>query len=378
MAPNHFDPPGWTDFHENQMTSRGTILVTSYNDTFVDLSPIGGSSNTSVTDSLILEIDLKTGETIFVWSALDHVPIQASQIPLVSSSGDGKLGYPWDHFHINSLQDTSEGILVSGRHTWSIYLISRETGEIIWTLDGSGDEGSGDYAPLPVEGQFRWQHHARIYRTTEDSVYLSLFDNHYMKDVNQTQSSRGLLLELPHPPNKDKAPRVVGSLETPEPTYSDSQGSVDTTLSNGNILVAYGPIPVVREFGLVDGGGVELRWEARFGNDNRAMSYRAFKSEWHATPQDWDPSLVVEYPEEEIGKSGNITARAYVSWNGATDVEAWNVYLHKPLTRVLVGRAAKVGFETVFDLDVPAQDSCLQIGAVQDGAEIRNSSIICL
>lgn len=375
MAQNKHHPPGITDFHENQVTSRGTILVSAYNDTVADLTSIGGHKDSAVVDSLVMEIDIKTGEPVFTWSALDHLPITASKLPLQSYMGDGTLKAPWDHFHINSIQDLPEGILVGGRHTWAVYLISRETGEVIWTLDGSGD-GSGDFAPLPDEGQFRWQHHVRIYKKAGHSMYMSIFDNHYMKDANHTHPTRGLLLELPSPPNRSKSPRVIGSLETSEAVYSDSQGSVDTSLSNGNVLVGYGPIPIIREFSPAF-DGMDLRWEARFGNDNRAMSYRVHKCVWHATPRFSGPSLVLE-GRQETAQPGFTAARAYVSWNGATDVDTWKVYVKEPLGKLLVGQAAKRGFETVFDVEVPSYSPCLEVAAVQDGSEIRFSNVVCL
>lgn len=389
-------PPGLTDFHENQATSRATILATAYNDTPADLTSIGGLRDGAIVDSMIVELDIRTGEPVFTWSALDHVPLGASHVPLQTYMGDGNVGTPWDHFHINSIQDLPEGLLVSGRHTWSVYLVSRETGDIIWTLDGSGEQGAGDFAPLPEEGRFRWQHHARIYDKTENSVYLSLFDNHFIKEGNRTRSTRGLLLELPMPPTRDIAPRVVASLETPESLYSDSQGSVDTSLANGNVLVGHGPIPVIREYRplspgeeVVDGGtaAADLRWEARYGFDDRAMSYRAFKQTWHATPVNTVPSLVLEErnpKEADIVESGHGTAaaatvvRAYASWNGATDVEAWNIYAQSPTGSVLVGKAERRGFETVFDVQLPRYSPCVQVAALQKGHEVRFSDVVCV
>lgn len=368
-------PPGFTDFHENQMTSRGTILVTAYNDTFTDLSPIGGPRDGAVVDSVVLEIDIQTGETVFVWSALEHVPLHASKLPITSPNANGTVGTPWDHFHINSIQDLPEGLLISGRHTWAVYLVSRETGDIIWTLDGSG-EGDGDFAPLPEEGQFRWQHHARIYNRTDGSTYMSLFDNHFMKEVNQTRGSRGLILELPLPPTPSRSPRVIVSLESSEGVFSDSQGSVDSALSNGGALVGYGPVPIIREFGPAE-DGMELRWEARFGFDSRAMTYRAFKCVWHGTPRLGGPSLTIE-ATEQLPEGALTAVRAYVSWNGATDVKEWNVYAKGPSDRRLIGKAVRRGFETVFVVDVPARSPCIEVAAVQEGSEIRYSNIACL
>lgn len=378
VAGAHRHPPGWTDFHENQVTPRGTIMMTTYNETSADLTAIGGTENGALLDSMFVELDIKTGQTVFTWSALEHVPVSASKLPLKTYMGNGKVGTPWDHFHINSIQDLPEGILISGRHTWSVYLVSHKTGEIIWTLDGSGD-GSGDFAPLPKEDQFSWQHHARIYGRTDDgSLQLSLFDNHFVKQGNRTRPTRGLLLELPNPSEgRTRSPHVIASLETSEAVYCDSQGSIDATLPNGNIIVGHGPVPLIREYG-PPREGADLRWEARFGYNDRAMTYRAFKSAWHGTPRVGAPSLVMEKSTEKASAPGYIASRAYISWNGATDVEAWNVYMKSPSGAKLTGRAARRGFETVLDVEVPEYSPCIQIAALQAGIEIRYSNVVCL
>lgn len=364
---------GVMDFHDHEITPRGTVWVTAYNNTPVDLSPVGGSKDGWVIDSVIFELDIATGKTLFTWSALDHIPLQDSKLPIVSYMGDGTVDHPWDHFHINSMQDLGDNILINSRHTFSCYLISRKTGEIIWELNGSGD--GGDFGPLPVRGQFRWQHNALAWNVTKNSMTISFFDNHNMLHDNGTLPSRGLLLWLALPPDGKTPPTILRNVNSPHGLYSDSQGSYNPSLSNGNQLLGYGPIPVVQEFG----PGGDLRWEGRFGDDDRAQSYRAHKAEWHATPKDWDPSLFVE----ELTRGhvpGTVTLAMHVSWNGATEVDAWNVYtgLNGTAERYFtgVGRALKKGFETVLWLDVP-EGSCAQVGAVEYGKEVRRSNVAC-
>ena len=129
--------------------------------------------------------------------------------------------------------------------------------------------------------------------------------------------------------------------------FADSQGSYEPVLEGGNQLMGYGQLPIVREYGpAVDGS--DLRWEARFGNAGKAVqSYRAFKQVWHATPAGWDPVLVVveRVDDESTGCGG----RAYVSWNGATEVESWNIYAlaDGDIDVVILGSVPKRGFETV-------------------------------
>jgi hypothetical protein len=191
------------------------------------------------------------------------------------------------------------------------------------------------------------------------------------------------MLELPMPPDKNKRPRVISDIQSTlgPGFYSDSQGSFDAALPNGNMLLGYGPIPVIHEFGSGDTGN-DLRWEGRFGDDNKAMSYRVFKHEWHATPY-WDPKLVIEKLDDAAKPQADmlgaaVPVRGYVSWNGATDVDEWYIYLGNGKEEELIGKASRKGFETAFDLRMRLNDICVQAAALQNGKQIRRSNTICL
>jgi hypothetical protein len=58
-------------YEDNGITPHGTIVVTAYNLTMADLTAVGGNSNGYVWDSQFYEVDIKTGEVLFRWSALD-------------------------------------------------------------------------------------------------------------------------------------------------------------------------------------------------------------------------------------------------------------------------------------------------------------------
>jgi hypothetical protein len=102
-------------------------------------------------------------------------------------------------------------------------------------------------------------------------------------------------------------------------------------------------------------------WQARFEAEERGYSYRVSRGDWSGTPEDWDPSLVVE---------GNT---AYVSWNGATDVQEWNVYVNEDLR----GEVKRAGFETMVRLDGLGGQECVRVAAVQGGEEVRMSNTVC-
>lgn len=380
LGPNK-DAPGLIDFHEQELSSRGTVYVTAYNNTPADLTAIGGPQGGMIADSLIYELDIKTGKILFTWSALDHIPLEESHLALQTYMGSGIDGAPWDHFHLNSIQEVGDHLLINSRHTFSFYLIDRKTGQIGWELSGRGE--GGDFGPLGEDGQFSWQHHARAHNVTEDGMTVSLFDNHHMQELNKTTSTRGLLLHLPLPPDPSTPPTVLRNIHTDEAFYSGSQGSYIPEILNGNQLICYGPVPVVREFG-PEG---EVRWEGRFGFDEKAQSYRAFKEQWHATPRNWDPSLHVEIVEQRKRRGHDDydheqheeELELYVSWNGATEVASWNVYIRKRRgeTWIKVGRAKKMGFETVVRVQ-GRRGRCVVLGAVQGNKEVRRSNEVCI
>ena len=88
--------------HELQLTPRGTAYVSAY--PRVRVRGVG-----RVTDFVVQEIDLATGDVLFEWRALDHVPVSASFDPRPSD------GSSWDYFHGNSIEPPVRG----GGRSWS-------------------------------------------------------------------------------------------------------------------------------------------------------------------------------------------------------------------------------------------------------------------
>jgi hypothetical protein len=110
----------YADLHDFQIGSNDTALLTAYDPVHCDLSSIGGPANGAVTDGVFQEIDLATGLVRREWRALDHVPIADTYAKV--SAGEARTAFPFDFFHINSLQSLPEGkTMVSSRNTWTIY-----------------------------------------------------------------------------------------------------------------------------------------------------------------------------------------------------------------------------------------------------------------
>ena len=135
------------DFHEAFVTARDTLLISAYNATPADLSAIGGPRDGWVFDCLVFEIEPESGDVLFRWSALEHVPISETKFPLLNA---GNESVPFDYFHVNSIVSIGDSFLVNARHTWSTYLVS-VNGEVEWALQG---ETGGDFGKVPEEGLF--------------------------------------------------------------------------------------------------------------------------------------------------------------------------------------------------------------------------------
>lgn len=183
---------------------------------------------------------------------------------------------------------------------------------------------------------------------------------------NGTHPSNGLVLQLALPPNKSSPPVLLDYFTNPKDSiYSDSQGSA-SRLPNGNFLLEYGQIPVIQEFGPSGPSSSDVRWTARFGLDNLVQSYRGYKTSWQGFPTT-TPDLAVE--EESNG-----CHVGYVSWNGATNVQAWVVYGGWVKDRLSqVDKVENKGFETQFAVNQP----CVQVAAIVNGKLSTMSDVVC-
>src|SRR5580658_8011796 len=139
------------DAHEFLLTPQGTALVTIYDLVTADLTSVGGSKDAQVWEGSIQEIDVATGKVIFEWRSLGKVGFDESYWPLPDSSTEA-----WDYIHINSVALDDDGnLLLSARHTSTVYKIDRHTGEVIWRLGGK----KSDFR-FGADAGFSFQHNA--------------------------------------------------------------------------------------------------------------------------------------------------------------------------------------------------------------------------
>jgi hypothetical protein len=250
------------DLHEFLLTPENTALITAYDRTTADLSAIGGAQQGAVLDSIVQEVDPATGRVLFEWHSLDHVGLDESQnAPPASGST------PFDHFHVNSVGLDDDGdLLVSSRHTWTIYKLDRQTGEIQWRLGGSkSDFTFGERAA------FAWQHDAR--RRPDGTI--SVFDNAASSFPTLTEpQSRGLVLDVD---TKAMTASLAGEYIHPTGLVVVAMGNLQT-LPGGEVTVGWGVVPQFTQHA-VD-GTVALDGSFPTGG----QSYRAYRLPWTAHP----------------------------------------------------------------------------------------------
>jgi hypothetical protein len=296
------------DLHEFVITPRDTALLTSYVITGADLSSVGGSRKGTIQDAIFQEIDLASGELLLEWHSLEHIPLGESYAP---------VDVDWDYFHINSVdRDYDGGLLISSRSTHTIYKLD-DSGAILWRLGGK----SSDFEMGPG-ATFAWQHHVR----RQPDGTMTVFDNGATPAVEKL--SRGLILEV----DEREMTAALLSQYTHPGILSGSQGSVQL-LPNGNVFVGWGESPHVSEFH----PSGHMLFDATLGD--LYQSYRAFRLPWSAQP--------AEAPALAIAHRGRSKV-AYASWNGATDVDSWQLLAGEdPGGLTPVASARSHGFETV-------------------------------
>ncbi|KUI56482.1 hypothetical protein VP1G_03823 [Cytospora mali] len=329
----HVQPVGSEDagdIHEFRITDDNTALLTIYWVKNADLTPFNGSSDGYIYECSFHEINIETGELIFIWNASDHTALNQTYNEFGNA---GTEETPFDWFHINSIQKNADGnYLISSRCLWTVFKINGQNGQIMWRLNGKSSDFKVD-----AQADFHCQHHARWFDTST-RTQLSLFAN--MGEEDSTYS-RGVLMST----DEDaKTADLITLFHNTDQTWSKYEGDLqclNCADSDTNWFLGFGNQPYFTE--LTSDGTVVS--DVQFAVNNVINSYRAFKfplSSWVGKPLT-NPNISWDTSEEKV----------YMSWNGATEVAKWEVYTAYSTNSTrwtLLGSAAKVGFETVIDV----------------------------
>jgi hypothetical protein len=330
------------DFHID--AANNTALMTVFNPIHCDLARLGGPQDGAVTDSIFQEIDLRTRLVRREWTSLDHVALSDSYSSAVGST----TTWPFDYFHINSIDPQPDGdLLLSARNTWALYELNDQTGQIQARAGGKHSTikmGSGTLTA--------YQHDA----TALPNGLVSVFDNGGVPNVHP--QSRGIVVALDQ---QHRTETLVAEYEHPSALKAGSQGNVQP-LANGDLFLGWGAEPWFSEFSSTG----QLVFDARMPNADE--SYRAYRFEWSGFPSG-SPAIAAS-----ASRAGPVTV--YASWNGATDIASWRV-LGGPSTHQLavVATAPRGGFETA--IATPAAETYVQVQALSAaGAVLGTSHII--
>ncbi|WP_232533946.1 arylsulfotransferase family protein [Plantactinospora sp. KBS50] len=313
------------DQHELVLTEQGTALFFTCPAVDADLSALGGPAAGAVYDAVLQEVDLETGRTLWRWRALEHVELAESRAPL---PGGERAGSPYDFFHANAVAVDRDGdLLVSARHTWTVYKIERATGRIRWRLGGPRSDFQ-----LDTDAAFSWQHDVRL---RHDGT-IGLFDNGAGITEDATWS-RGLVLDVDE---QARTATLVRQMLHPDRLLAASQGNLQELTGDAS-FIGWGARPYFSEHA-ADG---TVRFAGNLPADN--VSYRAYRFAWSGTPP--------EPPAVAVNLDGP-AATVYASWNGATDVRRWRVRGGaQPGSLGMLAEVDRTGFETALPIpDVPA------------------------
>ncbi len=327
----------YADLHEIRLGADGTAWIDIFDPIRSNLSHYGGVAAGVLEDSIVQEIDVKTGLVMWEWHALGHIPIGDSY------NGVPKSSYPFDYLHINSVDPGQSGdVLVSARNTWTIYDIDQHSGAFRFEI------GPRSTLRQDAGTRFYWQHDAEW----QPGGLISVFDNG--SDPPKEKQSRGLLLR---PDFSGHTVTLVKAFVNPTKTLLASSQGNTLSLPGGNWLLGYGGLPNFTEF---DSAGHVL-YDATLGKN--VQDFRTYLAPWQGQPTT-PPAIAV------TRDGAGLTVRA--SWNGATQVASWQVLAGPSGALAPVATAPKRGFETAIHISTAAPDVAVRaLGA--SGAVLGSS-----
>ena len=324
------------DIHEFTLTPSGDALFTVYSPIMVHLPGTAAGKRSPLLDSIVQEVDVRTGLVVWEWHAYGHIPLSDSYATAANS-------LTYDAYHLNSIEPLpGDRLLVSARDTSAIYELDQRTGKILWTLGGKSSSFK-----LGRGARFNFQHDAQMLPGNE----VGLFDDEAGPPF-YASTSRGLVLALNL---KRRTARVAHqySLHT-KAARAESEGS-EQTLPNGDAFVGFGSTPFFAEFSTTGA----LQYEATLPVDDG--SYREYVFPWSATPHTKPVAAAVRAHNQ---------LDVYASWNGATTVARWQVLAGgsaKPLAT-----APHRGFET--KIDVSSSATSFRVRALSASGKVLATS----
>ncbi|KAI8405369.1 hypothetical protein FOFC_14848 [Fusarium oxysporum] len=364
--------------HEFEFTTQGgTALMTAVQDVRYNLTALGGEMDGWLSDSIFQEVELETNRVTNVWRSFTHVNLTDTMVKYSPKKtfmhGDG-----FDWFHIDSVSKTSKGhYLVSSRSLSAIILLQADSLNPRWVLGGKRNQFkdlSGGNAT-----NFANQYDAKFVQGNESQI--SFFDNQATTSgsCSGENCSRGVVVELDY---EEMTVRLLHEFYHPQEISSGSGGSVQG-LDNGNFLIGWGANPAITEHTsngtvVMDIQRGVIPHETNGDPDLDISVYRAWKMEWIGRPP-WGPSIASALPGNEA-----TNATIYVSWNGDTQVDQWEVYVGEDDKNAtssprLLANSSRFGFETEILLEtLPLPRSARAVGVSKSGKILGSTATVDL
>ncbi len=209
-----------TDNHELQILKNGHALLIGRDRIPVDMSALveGGQKNATVEGHHFQELD-ENKNVIFEWRSWDHYNIKDSYVNL-------KSGFI-DFVHMNSIAIDYDGhYVISARDLNEITKINRQTGEIIWRLNGRHNQ----FTFLNDPEEFIYQHDFRP--VPGKPHHYTVFDNGRGRRPEYSRA-----VEYKIDPDKKTIEKVWQYRHEPD-WFTPSMGSAQR-LANGNTFVDF-------------------------------------------------------------------------------------------------------------------------------------------
>ena len=251
-----------TDLHDLKMLPNGNYLLLTYPPRdHVDLSPYGGPADATVVDSEVQEIE-PDGDLVWSWNSKDHISLDEvdrwwpSVLGFPTQLRDGRTAY--DPVHINSVEPDGDGLIISTRHTDSIYRILRPSGTVDWKLGGTDTPQRLTMVDDPIAStSFGGQHDAR----REPDGTVALHDN----GTGRGRPPRAVRYRL------DLTARTASLVEDVRDTAAPSSFCCGSTrkVDGGNWVSGWGGLPFFVE--QTPAGDVVLRVRYEDGFSYRAI-----------------------------------------------------------------------------------------------------------
>ena len=321
------------DLHEFLVTPQGDAYI-------VGVSPVHyANMGRPLMDSVIQEIDIKTGLVLFEWHALDHIPITQSFFK------KGAPGFVYDPYHLNSISIDSDGnLIVSMRNTWGVYKVDHNTGAVIWTLGTNQNNfkmGAGT--------QTAFQHDVLV---QSGGMFTAFDDGGGPPTVHQARAVELAVNET------SKTVTLVRQFEHSPALNTNFEGNAQV-LPNNDLFVGWGQQPYFTEF---NSSGQEV-FDARFTSNT--SSYRAYKLPWSGQP--------TTPPAMALAPNNDGTTELWSSWNGDTAVSSWRVLAGTSAkTLVPLQTSAWTGFET--SISAPTGVADFEVQALASNGSVLSSS----